>query len=721
MKYSLEDFCEHPGFPALKMKHFPTLFQAVVFRNWNMVQIENLAKALDSTPERVEKEAAELGLRKYNPERAKLWMKHGYLTVIRQNWEILNYKPLLKLLGWEREKLVKVLREEDFMWTKMGMFKPLCPEVTVRDLSPEEAEQTGKIRSIIESFVKRNEAPEVFGFLKQYENDFSGQSVQVPAASDKRPLRMIYSYWAPFGDVLAKENGFEEIVSPGLLREYAKSGINAIWINILLSDLVPWTGDEDISNGWEIRLKNLRGLATLTKKYGIELYLYLNEPRALPESILARHKGWGGTPSANGSGTQALCIMNREVSEALKNGVAELCGAVPELGGFLAITMSENLTHCLSKSKKTLCPRCMNLPDASEEVTAVLKSIYDGMRSKSSTCRLIAWNWGWSPEWDEKVLKKLPADIDIMCVSETSLETDCRGIKGKIVDYSIAHPGPGPVAERLWKMARKTGHKVMAKVQLNASWELSSLPYVPAPHLVKRHLDNLKKLGIQDFLLSWTLGGAPGGNLPLTDCQVSELIRRKFGTPHAQEIERGLLRISEGFEKFPFSGFNLIYGGPQNYGPANLLWPFPTGRRATMVGFCYDDVRGWGEDIYSPELLGEVFSEMASDWMDGLQILRNIPQKDSAFLELLNIAEAGYCLIRSSYNQIAFYKARDEGNSHECRQLAREEKLLAYRLLEAQKRDSRIGFEASNHYMYNENVLLEKIINCENIAGCDPT
>ena len=35
------------------------------------------------------------------------------------------------------------------------------------------------------------------------------------------------------------------------------------------------------------------------------------------------------------------------------------------------------------------------------------------------------------------------------------------------------------------------------------------------------------------------------------------------------------------------------------------------------------------------------------------------------------------------------------------------------KLPEVRRRDSRIGFEASNHYLYGENELLEKYLNCK--------
>ena len=45
----------------------------------------------------------------------------------------------------------------------------------------------------------------------------------------------------------------------------------------------------------------------------------------------------------------------------------------------------------------------------------------------------------------------------------------------------------------------------------------------------------------------------------------------------------------------------------------------------------------------------------------------------------------------------------------------REEAMVTRRLIMLCREDSRIGFEASNHYYYNENSLIEKLLNCRRL------
>lgn len=86
------------------------------------------------------------------------------------------------------------------------------------------------------------------------------------------------------------------------------------------------------------------------------------------------------------------------------------------------------------------------------------------------------------------------------------------------------------------------------------------------------------------------------------------------------------------------------------------------------------------------------------------------------FEELQNVAEASYCHLRSTFLQIRFVRARNHGfDKPVMAECAREELKLAMDLYQIVRRDSRIGFEASNHYYYSLNDLREKVISCNRI------
>lgn len=696
--------------PALMFPHFPTRLQAVIWRNWGMVPVEKLAETLQGTTAQITELAAGMGL-KTNDSRCDQWQQRGYISIIRRNWHLLPYGQLLQLLGWTPKKLAFVLKEDDFLWHKLGDLKPAVEPVIYAPLSPREKAATDIMRHTLERyFTNEKEAKEQpFDFLEKL-----NRKREQPIENSNFGMKLAYSYCAVYGDPL-----LEPELDPypdALLEEYAACGINAVWLQGTLYTLTPWAGESKYTEDWQQRLANLRELARKTAKHGIKLYLYMNEPRNMPDDFFEQHPDWRGAESVNGD--FALCTSNPEVLNALRDGLTALFKAVPELGGVFTITMSENLTHCRSRSDlKTPCPACAKRPP--EEFPAeVNQAIAEGVHRAKPDADVIAWTWAWAPEWDERAVELLPDDVKLMCVSETAIETDAMGIKGQVLDYSLSKVGPGPIAVKLWRKAIERGLGTVAKVQINNTWECSAVPYIPVPDLVERHLANLKATGVSDLMISWTLGGCPGGNLPLTGCSREELAETQFGSDAAPKILAAWSKFSSALENFPLNDIDQLYYAPQNSGPANLLLATSSGYEATMVGFPYDDLDTWRGKYYPEDIFEEQFRKLSEGWAEGLQILTDcksvIPDdKTAAFKELMNISEAVYCHFRSAYLQIYFVRRRNNANINDIIAILDEEIELADRLLKVMKLDSRIGFEASNHYYYTVNDLKEKILNCE--------
>ena len=58
-----------------------------------------------------------------------VWEEKGCITIIRNNWYLLPYAQLLKLLGITEERLEYILENDDFLSVKLVGFKPKCEEV----------------------------------------------------------------------------------------------------------------------------------------------------------------------------------------------------------------------------------------------------------------------------------------------------------------------------------------------------------------------------------------------------------------------------------------------------------------------------------------------------------------------------------------------------------------------------------------------------------------
>ncbi len=103
---------------------------------------------------------------------------------------------------------------------------------------------------------------------------------------------------------------------------------------------------------------------------------------------------------------------------------------------------------------------------------------------------MLAWDWGWP---DSDAIGLLPRDVWLMSVSEWSLPIERGGIKNTVGEYSLSAPGPGPRATSHWKLARQRGSKTAAKLQINNTWELSAIPWMPVLDLVAEHCAGLAR------------------------------------------------------------------------------------------------------------------------------------------------------------------------------------------------------------------------------------
>jgi hypothetical protein len=148
-----------------------------------------------------------------------------------------------------------------------------------------------------------------------------------------------------------------------------------------------------------------------------------------------------------------------------------------------------------------------------------------------------------------------------------------------------------------------------------------------------------------------------------------------------------------------------------------------------MVCFPYDHLDGW-RGPYPPKVFAEQFEKIAHGWAAGLLDLEQAVEAAKGIQHLktasdLSVARAVYLHFASVANQVRFVLARDAfiqaniGNERrqqlrmQIRQLAENEIELARDLFAVTNQDSRIGYEASNHYFYLPRDLMEKVINCD--------
>lgn len=804
---------EYPDIP-----HFPTKMQALIFRMWDMVPQKRLAEVLETTQKNVEALAYGMGL--LPQEDCTLWQKRGYISIIKSAWQLLPYEQLCTLLGWTKERLAFILREDDFLGYKLGGEKPICEKLIYRPLTDEENEKTKKIKDIIKAYIKspekkpfnffeaevapikiKNAKPHGFievtrdwkiedltkveeteHFVKLFEDDFYEMFGYLPKG-DGAAIRLVLSdklvqkgeyheidckeseitvtAFSPVGILrglmhiadcmriqcgpyvkLGKKkfkekiktryiysfcglysNAFEEapeVSYPSeLLRKYARSGINGVFTQGVLYKLTPFAFDSDISKGWEKQLDGVKRTVQHLKKYGIKLYLYLNEPRSMPVEFFENHSSLKGRKM---DGYAALCTSVPEVKLYLYNAVQRLCTEVPDIGGFFLITCSENLTNCYSHihyGETQPCKRCAERKSY-EVISEVHNIVNRAAKSVNKDIITFANTWQWlnlfSEDETKKCIELLDKDIPLLCTSEEGLRFTCGGIENTVQDYTMSKTGPSELSIRNWKTAQELGHETAAKVQINTTWECSTVPFIPVFDLVKEHISRLDSLNIKHLMLSWTLGGYPSDNLKIVsdfyferneENEADKTLTVLYNA-NAKQIKKAAECFCEAFSKFPFD-VGTAYTGPHNAGVSNFLYEKPTGFKATMTCFCYDDLDAW-RSIYPADVYERMLTELFNKWKEGTEIVKDVQECDFTYM-----AQACLAIFSSCVNQVRFIRLRDDGiekNKADIERILESEIENAQNLYCVMQKCPSIGYEAANHYYYTQAMMLEKILNC---------
>jgi len=717
---------EDAGKPCISSFPFPDRLSQYVWRNWTLVPHERLAEVVGAKEGELEEIAAEMGL----PRKVDVlsdWQTKGYITVLRRNWQILDYPQLIRLLGISREEMRFRLLEDDFLWGKLGRVKPKCGELAYATDASASAARCRLAEVLREEGVDPS-APEEprFAFVKELSAPVPNWKPREGKDASPFDLRMIFSYFADYGDPLV----YDDIRSypEGLLQRLADQGINAIWFHTALRTLTTDPKYPEFGAGSERRLANLRKLCRRAAKYGIRVYIYVNEPRGLPADFFEVNVERRAMRGTDHNMRWAMCTSHPESLRWLRDALTQLFSNVPELAGMFTITMNENLSHCGSKWGKQRCPRCKDRT-LEDLVAEVCRAEIEGMKRGNPKAEAVVWDWSWPQGKDgsEKgIIDALePGSCRLMTVSEIGVPLD-RGAHVSVNEYSISAPGPSERAKLYWKDASARGLKTAAKVQANVTWEICPFPYVPTMDLVAEHAVNLANSGVEGALLSWSLGCAPSPNLAAYDfirrgdtCEtlLNRLAERYYGAA-AADVRKAWTAFSDGYRNYPFT-YQVIYNAPVHWGSANPLYPVKTGYSATMVGIPYDDLTGW-RAMYPEERWITQMEKIATGFDEGCRLFEKAVGRlegsaRTAAARELAMFRAEQLHFRSTVDQARFVQARDRGDRVGMRRIAARELAAAKSLLPLVRADSRIGYECSNHYFYVPQDLLEKVLGCRAI------
>jgi len=723
---------------SIVSRHFPNRVHEFVWRNWNAVEPAKLARILGASVQDITALAESMGLPATGTIPPEMKTR-GYVTLIRRNWHLLPYAQLLELLEMTPKRLAFTLREEDFLWIKLGRLKPKCEPL--RYHPPDEAarRRAAEIRRVVEKDfgeeIHRPAEPR-FDFVRKLST--SPPAFCPPKPGDDQPvsLRFVYSYLAVYGDPLS--NPQLDPYPDGFLERLSAVGVNGVWLHVVLRDLAPGgTAFPEFGSDHERRLANLRALVARAKKHNIGVYLYMNEPRAMPASFFKNRPEMGGVREGDFT---ALCTSHPAVRQWMREALTHVFRQVPDLGGVYAITASENLTNCASHGDWRSCEHCKARSDA-DIIAQVVAVIEEGVHRGSPKANVVVSDWGWKGHGDAPdIIARLPKSVWLMSVSEWNLPIERGRIKTTVGEYSISAVGPGPRALQHWKAAQHAGLKTAAEIQFNNTCEIASVPYLPVMDLVAEHIGNLASAKLDGMLIGWTMGGHPSPNFqlarqlnrtpaPNVDTVLDALARERFGPEGAPHARKAWTLMSDAFRQYPFH-ISVVYTSPVQCGPANALYPLKTDYKATMWGIPYDDLDGW-RGPYPPDVFAAQFEKIAQGWGPGIAELqvaveKTPPDRRNEVQADLRFARAAAIHFQSVANQSRFVLARDAlakaastlspEQRHrfgaDIKRCLESEIVLARQLLTLVREDSRIGFEPSCQYFYLPLDLVEKVVNC---------
>lgn len=588
------------------------------------------------------------------------------------------------------------------------------------------------------------------------------------ALNANQPLRIWRTPYSDFGSMLRVSNDLleetftaEDAYTEDILRGIADNGFNAIWVHGLLQHLVPSRVFPEFGKNSEKHLCNMRKLIQRADKFGIKVFIYMQPPRGLDASdpFWQKHPEVGGHEEAFDEGDgdpvqmRSFCTETPDVKRYLKDSAARLASELPGLGGVILITSSEYPSHCWGRSGDridargytqyvdTTCPRCKKI-DPADTVCTVIHQIRDGIRSRSKSVKVIAWNWSWT-SYDKapcpSIINRLPKDVILMAGFERGGSKNILGKRRSIDEYSLSYIGPSLQFENTVKIAREQGIEVIAKLQIGVTHELASVPNLPLITHLYEKAAGMRKNGISEFMGCWNFGNMLTANsaavnrfmntqkLPGKKKALMDFAEDYFPGCDAILVVEAWERFSESMKTYPFS-IPFMYNGPLNYSLAYPLKPGPlTGKpmgRSWIVDPRGDELK-LSIDPYSlPEIIRGL-GDVARNWKQGVKLFEKglkASESETAQKELDN-AWACYHAFRSAWNTYRAYRLRrnwTEAKLDAFRRIAANELENVEQLLPRVKRDARLGYHSEAHaYMFDASSIQRKIRQLRKLASAD--
>lgn len=363
------------------------------------------------------------------------------------------------------------------------------------------------------------------------------------------------------------------------------------------------------------------------------------------------------------------------------------------------------------------------------------------------------------------VMTQLPEDTIPLLTFENGKGFELDGQKGWLRDYAINQVGPAEVTQAQLTEARKRRFPaVYSKADTFASWQFGTFPYLPFPYQWHARYRALEEWKIDGTLETWSYGFKPNwvaelrawcawGDAPALDVLLRQIARREFG-PGQEELALAAWKsFSEAIQVYPDTGPNwgsnnalaapLFFEKPKpramtvehswtdqaiwsRVSQLNPYWPLVPARLILWPDFTNQRDRAAAYTSFFTVPVFQKYLALAADRMEeGLKVYRQAAlrapesRRRSAYREVL-LAEQLQHMMRSEHAIIEFEEmrlalARSKDPQERRDLLVRMTALLgdererAVTAREIARRDSRLGYEWEQDYIYTPDTIDEKI------------
>lgn len=368
-------------------------------------------------------------------------------------------------------------------------------------------------------------------------------------------------------------------------------------------------------------------------------------------------------------------------------------------------------------------------------------------------------------------VRQLPEKTTPMLTWENGKSFEIDGMQGFLRDYSLNQIGPAEVTDAQIREVRKRNMKVFSKVDTFASWQYGTIPYLPCPYQWYDRYDALEKHGVNGTLESWSSGYKPNfisnfrawtcwTDYPSRDELLTQTASLIFGKRQQEQVLKAWDHFSRAIRFVPDTGpnmgtnnaignplffqmppartgtFNYSWGDPSWRVPFNPYWPFTVSRMVFFPDFSNQTNRA---EQYARDATGIVagketkilpvflkYLKKAIDEMEkGLILYRtaavNSPErkrreavKEVVVAEQLQrMMQSDYAILEFEDLRLQLVKEKDKNTFEKT--LDRLENILkdeierTERSLLAATKDSRLGFQFEQDYVYTPFSLNEKL------------